>query len=143
MTTLCSENSNIDIFVGTQTLNIPIDESIYFKIININSTPHYLFKSCNCENIYIFDVYYNEEYNNVEGVYDNIFYNFQLIWNNDKRTYFLNDIHNENYETNIIGNITTETSTKEKNTCFLKGETFISYVFKNTITFKKLIDDCF
>ena len=80
---------------------------------------------------------------NVEGVYDNIFYNFQLIWNNDKRTYFLNDIHNENYETNIIGNITTETSTKEKNTCFLKGETFISYVFKNPITFKKLIDDCF
>ena len=132
-------------FNGNLEFKIGIGGTSY-KIINIISSEKPLFVMCDCENIFKYNIKYKEKYYNEEEEYDIIIYDFELILNGDTKTYWLNDIKNgkyEKYETNIIGNVNREGSTKEQNTQFLKGETFISYVFKEPITFKNIIDDCF
>ena len=140
-----TQSTSIYKYQGNQMRTEPIEnsETNEFKIISIISEMKYFIQYCNCDTINIYDVKFIEEFNNDEGVYDNICYHFEFIWNNRENTYFLNDIPNNNYETNIIGNINSETSTKQNNTYFLEGDRFIKYVFDKPLTFKKLVDDCF
>ena len=131
------------IYDGNKEFKTEIDGSNNYKLINIESNKYSLFRSCDCEYIIKYNIKYKESYYNEKGIYDIVIYDFELIWNTIKKTYWINDIKNGEYETNIIGNVNSDESTKEQNTQFLKGETFISYVFEEPITYKNIIDDCF
>jgi|TARA_B110001469_G_C9587555_1_gene291504 hypothetical protein len=135
------KSHNIYNYNGNKIISEPLQNG-EIKIISIISNRKFFINDY-YTSFETYDVIVIEEFNNEHGIYDNVCYKFDFIWNNINNTYFLNDVDNNNFETNIIGNINSETSTKEKNTYFLKGDRFISYVFDNPLTFKKLIDDCF
>ena len=115
------------------------------KKINISSGKMILYTYCMCEHYVKYFVNYKEEIYNISfnNPNDVIIYEFEIVFNILKNTYWLNDINNEKYETNIIGNTNNNTSTKEQNTCFLEGDLLISYILNEPFTFKNLLDDCF
>ncbi len=138
-----SSSTNISLSINSQVDDYIIGPKIIKKIFIYSKFIKY-YKECDCNNvIHIYNVNYKEEYYNDTVVYDVIIYYFDIIFDIINKTYYINDNHNENYETNIIGNVDNHESTKIKNTCFLKGETIIKYLTEKPITFKKLIDDCF
>jgi hypothetical protein len=131
------------VFTGNKQFDVEIAGSNHHKIITIVSVKQILFMCPSYEDNIKYSIKYTEQYFNDNGLYDVVAYEFELIWNTIINTYWLNDIKNGKYETNIIGNVNSDESTKEQNTCFLKGETFINYVFSEPITYKNIIDDCF
>jgi len=131
------------LFTGNDQFDVAIAGSNHYKKITIVSVKQILFMCSSYDDTIKYSIKYTEQYFNDNKLYDVIAYEFELIWNTLIKTYWLNDIKDEKYETNIIGNINNDESTKEQNTCFVKGETFINYVFSEPITFKNIIDDCF
>ena len=130
---------------GNKTFIIYDKENNITKKITIVSYKMLLFTYCSCEHYvkYIFN-YKEEQYNiSFNNPLDIINYEFELVCNILNKTYWLNDINNEKYETNIIGNTNYNISTKEQNTCFLNGNLLMSYILNDKFTFKNLIDDCF
>ena len=137
------ETIETNVYTGNKIITEKINNQDELKIITLMSTKKSLNNLCNCDRIIKYDVTFIEEFNDENGLYDKIVYCFEFIWNFKNNTYFLNDISNNNFETNIIGNICNRISTKEQNKYFLKGERFINYVLEKPLTFKKLVDDCF